>query len=210
MSAEANTVGMIAVKEPTRVIETSIIVQDKYISIDYADRQEDEQPERRTKYNTLLKPRFKEVIQWIAEGQTDYSIAEKIGVHYKTFSAWKSEYKELMELYTRAQDSRNCLTMNSAFKRANGIKAVLNKQKVLSDGSVKDYKEEQYFPPDVNAMDLYFRNNMGDYKGPKSVESSNITINNFQLPQLEQELAQIAEKRKSLEALLGVDYEVIE
>ena len=187
-----------------------INVADHYIDMDYADRPEEAEPERRTKYSTLLKPRFKEVIQWIAEGQTDYSIAQKIGVHYNTFSSWKKEYSELADLYMRAQDARNCLTMNSGFKRANGIKAVLKKQKVLANGEVKDYLEEQYFPPDVNAMDLYFRNNMPGYIQSKQADSGqNITVN-FQLPQLEQDLAQIAEKRKSLEALLHKDYEVIE
>jgi hypothetical protein len=186
-----------------------IKVTDHYIDIDYSDRNEEPETERRTKYNTLLKPRFNEVVQWIAEGMTDYSIAEKIGVHYNTLSGWKKEYLEFGELYTRAQNARNCLTMNSAFKRANGIKTVLKKQKVLSDGSVKDYLEEQYFAPDVNAMDLYFRNNMPGYIQSKQVESGNITINNFQLPQLEQELLQIAEKRKLLEMQLGVDFEVV-
>ncbi len=185
-------------------MQTDLIkVADHYIDIDYSDRNEEEEPERRTKYNTLLKPRFKEVVQWIAEGCNDYSIAEKIGVHYNTLSRWKGEYKEFADLYARAQDARNCLTMNSAFKRANGIKVVLKKQKVLADGSVKDYLEEQYHAPDVNAMDLYFRNNMPGYIGPKSVEITNNTTNNFQLPELEQELQQLAEKRKSLEMQLN-------
>lgn len=197
-------------KEPTEVVETRIAVQGEYVSVNYSDRTEESEPERKTKYNTLLRPRFKDIIKWIAEGNNDYSIAEKIGVHYNTFSRWKKEYVEFGDLYTRAQDARNCLTMNSAFKRANGIKTVLKKQKVLSDGSVKDYMEEQYFPPDVNAMDLYFRNNMPDYKGSKSVESGNITINNFHLPQLEQELQQIQERRTELERQLREDFILIE
>jgi hypothetical protein len=187
-----------------------IKVTDHYIDIDYSDQTEETETERITKYSTLAKPLFGKIIQWSAEGMTDYSIANQIGVHYKTLSRWKSEYEEFKELFTRAHDSRNCLTMNSAFKRANGIKTVLKKQKVLSDGSVKDYLEEQYFAPDVNAMDLFLRNNDPDYKQAKQVEITNNTMNNFQLPQLEQELQQIAEKRKWLETQLAVDVEIID
>lgn len=199
-----------AVKEPTGAAETSIIVQDKYISMDYADRREDTEAERKTKYTQLAKPLFNKIIQWSAEGMNDYSIANQIGVHYKTLSRWKGEYEEFAELFVRAHDARNCLTMNSGFKRANGIKVVLNKQKVTKDGDVVDYKEEQYFPPDVNAMDLYFRNNMPGYIQAKQGEIGNITVNNFQLPQKQQELAQLDTEIQNLEALLGVDYKVID
>jgi hypothetical protein len=186
------------------VTELQLITpQDKYITMEYQDRPEEQETERRTKYNTLLKPRFNEVVQWIAEGCTDYSIAEKIGVHYNTLSRWKSEYKEFADLYARAQDARNCLTMNSMFKKSNGIRVQLKKQKVLSDGSVKDYIEEQYYPPDVNAADLFLRNNDPEYKGPKSIESGNITINNIQIPQLQEEIKRIEEQRKALEMQLS-------
>ena len=187
-----------------------IKVADRYIDINYADRSEELEPERRTKYNTLLKPRFKEVVQWIAEGMTDYSIAEKIGVHYNTFSLWKKEYKELSELYTRAQDARNCLTMNSMFKRGNGIKVVLKKQKVLADGTVKDYLEEQYHAPDVNAADLFLRNNDPDYKQAKQVDSGqNITVN-FQLPEAKAKVEQLLTERQKARAIDITGLEVVE
>lgn len=198
--------------EPTGNTALKLITpKNDYVTIDYTDRQEDTESERRTKYNTLLKPKFKEVLQMIAEGHNDYSIAEKIGVHYNTLSRWKKEYKEFGDLYVRAQDARNCLTMNSAFKRANGITVQLKKQKVLSDGTIKDYVEEQYFPPDVNAIDLYERNNNPDYKSAKA-DTGNLTLiqNNFQLPELKQQLQQIEQELKKLETPMAVDVEVID
>jgi hypothetical protein len=180
-----------------------ITPQEDYVKIDYSDRPEENEPERRTKYNTLLKPRFNEVVQWIAEGNNDYSIAEKIGVHYNTLSRWKKENNEFAELYSRAQDARNCLTMNSMFKRGNGIRVHLKKQKVLANGDIKDYIEEQYFPPDVNAADLYLRNNDPEYRSARSVESGgNITFN-FQLPQIQAELQKLDEQEKILQMQLN-------
>ncbi len=187
-----------------------ITPQEDYVQIDYTDKPEEEQKERRTKFTQLARPRFKEIIQWIAEGQTDYSIAQKIGVHYNTFSSWKTEYNELADLYARAQDARNCLTMNSAFKRANGIRVHLKKQKVLTDGSVKDYIEEQYYPPDVPAMDLYFRNNMPDYKGPKDAGTIQITQNNFQLPEAKAKVADMLQEYKGLIELGVGEFQVVE
>lgn len=192
-------------------MQTDLIkVADHYIDMDYSDRNEEAEPERRTKYNTLLKPRFKEVIQWIAEGYTDYSIAEKIGVHYNTLSGWKKEYIEFGDLYARAQDARNCLTMNSMFKRGNGIKVVLKKQKVLADGTVKDYLEEQYHAPDVNAADLFLRNNDPEYKQAKQAETGqNITVN-FQLPEARQKVEQLLTEREKLKAIDITGFEVVE
>jgi hypothetical protein len=77
---------------------------------------------------------------------------------------------------------------NQQYQKACGITVTLNKQKVLKDGKVVDYKEEAYIPPDTNAAEYVGRHDDPDYKPPKSVESGNITINNIQLPQLEQEL----------------------
>lgn len=201
---------MADIKTIDKVQDDLIKVTSHYIDMDYTDRPDEPEPERRTKYNTLLKPRFKEVIQWIAEGCTDYSIAEKIGVHYNTLSIWKKEYKEFSELYTRAQDARNCLTMNSMFKRGNGIKTVLKKQKVLANGEIKDYLEEQYYPPDVNAADLYFRNNMDGYIQAKQVETGqNITVN-FQLPEARQKVEQLLTEREKLRAIDVASFEVVE
>jgi hypothetical protein len=74
-----------------------------------------------------------------------------------------------------------------------------------------EYGTETIFvPPDVNAADLYLRNNDPEYKQAKQVESGQTINVNFQLPQIEQELQQIADQRKALEMQLGVDFKRIE
>jgi hypothetical protein len=93
--------------------------------------------------------------------------------------------------------------MNKMFQKATGEKVALLKQKATKDGDIVDLIEETYIPPDVQAADLFLRNNDPDYKGAKAVEINNNTTNNFQLPQLEDELKQIAEKRKVLEMQLN-------
>lgn len=158
---------------------------------------------RPCKYESHVQPRLNEIYEWVKEGYTDYSIAEQLGIAHYSLIQYKEKFTELTEIYTRALHERNRLVMNKMFQRATGEKITLLKQKATKDGEILDLVEEQYIPPDVNAADLFLRNNDPDYKGPKSVEITNNTTNNFQLPQLEQELQQIAEKRKELEMQLN-------
>ena len=165
---------------------------------------------RPTKYETHVLPRIKDIEQWVRDGMTDYSIADELGISPTTLIEYKKECVEIIEAYQRARTHRNCLVMNKMYTKATTETVTLSKQKVTKDGDVIDIVEEVYIGPDVNAADLFLRNNDPDYKQAKQADSGqNITVN-FQLPQLEQDLAQIAEKRKSLEALLHRDYEVIE
>jgi hypothetical protein len=158
------------------------------------------------KYKTHVLPRLDEIEEWIKEGYTDYSIADSLGICHASLIEYKKSQIELIETYRRARTEYNRLTYNSIHKKANGMKVQIKKQKVLNDGSVVEYTEEQYIPPDVNAADLDLRNHDEDYKSAKS-EPGNLTLiqNNFQLPQLEAKLQQIAEKRKQLENVLEAD-----
>ena len=158
---------------------------------------------RPCKYESHVEPRLQEIYEWVKEGMTDYSIADNLGIARQTLIKYKEQYPNLTDLYSRALHERNRLVMNKMFQRASGEKITLNKQKLDKQGNVVDLIEETYIPPDVNAADLFLRNNDPEYKSAKSVEITNNTTNNFQLPELEQELKQLAEKRKSLEMQLN-------
>lgn len=164
---------------------------------------------RPCKYETHVEPYLDKIFEWLKTGYTDCSIAEQLGIHQNTWMRYRDKYSILGELYARARAHRNALVMNKMYERATGYQhpdlfIAQNKGEIVKEEIIKHY------PPDVQAADLFLRNNDPDYKSAKSVDSGqNITVN-FQLPQLEAELSQIAEKRKSLEALLHKDYEVIE
>ena len=92
--------------------------------------------------------------------------------------------------------------MGSMFSKAKGIKEPINKVKVLNNGDIIEYTEETYIPPDVNAADLYLRNNSDEYKSAKA-DTSGLTLiqNNYQLPQLQEQLKQIDDQLKLLDAI---------
>lgn len=155
-----------------------------------------------TKYETHVLPRIKDILQWLKAGMTDYSIADKLGIDRGTLIDYKIKYSTITTLYTRAQDERNCLVMNKMYSKATGERVSLLKQKLDKFGTVVDIKEEQYIPPDVNAADLFLRNNSDTYKSAKTdVSGGNITINNYPLPELEAKRAEILSEIQKLEAI---------
>lgn len=155
-----------------------------------------------SKYYTHVLPRIEEVYKWLCEGMTEYSIADELGIRPGTLIEYKKEYSELIEVYTRARTQRNALVMNSMYSKAKGLKASVNKVKVLNSGDIIEYTEETYIPPDVNAADLYLRNNSDEYKSAKA-DTGGLTLiqNNYQLPQLQEQLLQIEEELKRLDII---------
>lgn len=157
---------------------------------------------RPCKYATHVEPYLDKIFEWLKTGYTDCSIAEQLGIHQNTWMRYRDKYSILGELYTRARTHRNALVMNKMYEKATGYE---HPDLFIAQyqGEVVEKEIKKYYPPDVNAADLFLRNNDPDYKGAKSADSGpGITVN-FQLPQLEQELQQIAEQRKSLEMQLN-------
>ena len=165
---------------------------------------------RPCKFETLVQPRLHEIYGWIKAGMTDYSISGNLGIHPISFIRYKQRYDILASLYARAAAERNRLVMNSMFRKANGEIVPTVKQKLDRFGNKVDLLEEVYIPADVNAADLYLRNNDPNYKQAKSDTGGNVIINNIQLPQLQQQLQQVQDEIKRLDTQLAVDLEPTE
>ena len=157
---------------------------------------------RTYKYDSHVKPRLNEVYEWVKNGYTDYSIADTLGISHESLIKYKAEILELSNVFTRARAERNNLVMGAMFSKATGVKAEVKKAKVLNNGEIIDYTEEQYIPPDVNAADLYLRNNSDEYKSAKA-DTGGLTLiqNNYQLPQLIEQIKQLDDKIKELDAI---------
>lgn len=155
-----------------------------------------------SKYYTHVLPRLEEVYKWLCQGMTEYSIADELGISHGRLIEYKKQHVEIIEVYTRARTERNALVMGAMFSKAKGINVPVNKAKVLNSGEIIEYTEEQYIPPDVNAADLYLRNNSDEYKSAKA-DTGGLTLiqNNIHLPQLQEQLQQIEEQLKALDAI---------
>ena len=163
-----------------------------------------------SKYETHVLPRIAEIEQWVKDGYTDYSIADNLGIGQNTLIEYKKNNSEIIEAYQRARTHRNALVMNKMYLKASGEKITLNKQKLDKFGDVHDLIEEAYIPPDVNAADLFLRNNDPEYKQAKQVETGqNITVN-FQLPEAKAKVEQLLTERQKARAIDITGFEVVE
>ena len=174
------------------------------------------------KYKTHVLPRLKEIFEWVRDGYTDYSIADSLGICHATLIEYKKTQTKLIETYIRARTSRNTLVMNAQFERAKGIKETIKKafkvkEVLYTDGKRTsetehiEYGDEFiYVPPDVNAADLYLRNNDPEYKGAKDVGSLTLIQHNYQLSDARAEIAKLLQEYKQLESIEAVDVQVIE
>jgi hypothetical protein len=160
----------------------------------------DIEPHYTSDFKLKVLPHLDDIYEWLKQGMTEYSISEQLGIHYNTFTQYKQKYNEIRELYTRATKERNRLVMNRMFSKACGETAVVEQEKLDRQGNKVKLKSEIYVPPDVNAADLYLRNNDENYKSAKN-DQGNLTLiqNNFQLPDLQQQLLQIDRELKKLE-----------
>ena len=178
---------------------------------------------RPCKYESHVEPRLSEIYDWVRQGFTDYSIAEQLDIAHYTLIQYKERYTELTETYSRAIKERNSLVMNSMYSKAVGIeksvpKAFKIKEVTYNEEGKKqaeierlEYGEEYiYVPPDVNAADLFLRNNDPDYKSAKSVEITNNTTNNFQLPEAKAKVEQLLTERQKAKAIDITSLEVVE
>lgn len=166
--------------------------------------------EQITKYDTLVKPRFDEIFNWLRTGATRYSIAEKLGIHYNTFTRMEHEYVEFGELIKNALTSSCEIIYHNQFKKACGFLQPVKKVKILNTGEQIEYYEEQYIPPSEASAEMISRNRDSNFKQARQDNNINLIQQNFQLPQAKAELLQIEEELKKLELLEAVSVEPIE
>lgn len=167
------------------------------------------------KYETHVLPRIQEVYDWLCEGATDYSICDNLDVCSQTWIDYKKTKVELIDVYTRVRTHRNKCVMNAHYEKALGIDRTVpkafkikevqydDKGRKIAEKEHLEYGEEHiYVPPDVNSADMYLRNNDPEYKSAKA-DASGVTLiqNNYQLPQLQQQLLDIDAELKRLEII---------
>lgn len=157
---------------------------------------------RPCKYETHVQPRLDEVYMWLCNGMTDYSIADSLGVSHETLIEYKKRELELIEIYSRARTQRNFTVVNAMYGKASGGIVTVKQQKMSKDGAVIALQSEIYTPPDVNAADLYLRNNMPGYVQARQEGSSSVHVT-VQLPQIQAEIDKLMTSRQTLEAELA-------
>jgi transposase-like protein len=111
------------------------------------------------KYHEWLEPDgLLRLEAWARDGLTDKQIAHNIGVTEQTLNVWKKKYPSFSESLKRGKEIIDIEVENALLKRATGFIVILNKAKVLNDGQVIKYEEEQYYPPDPLSIFYWLKN----------------------------------------------------
>lgn len=111
-----------------------------------------------SKYETHVKPRFKEIEQWIGQGATQAIIAKKLGITERTLRTYLKKFSDFSDLYKSGQidlveDLRGIL-----FKKAKGFQYTETEKTVEFGKVTKEVIKTKTVLPDVAAINLLLKN----------------------------------------------------
>lgn len=76
---------------------------------------------RKSAYDTRIKPRFDEIVEWLEQGATEKEIAANVGVAYSVWNRYKAEKEEFRELLKNGRAKPVEEIKAAMFKRATGF-----------------------------------------------------------------------------------------
>lgn len=118
-------------------------------------------PGRKNKYDTIIKPRFDEITDWLRNGATEKQIYENLGIDKATFYRYKDSKSEFCDLLKNGRSSLIIQLRGALVKKALGYTYTETKQyNKIEDGKPVQYVEEttKTAHPDVAALNLCLKN----------------------------------------------------
>lgn len=73
------------------------------------------------KYETIVKPRFDEITEWLSIGATEKEIAKNLGINIDTWIEYKKKYSELTDLIKSGRKNPVIQIKKAMLKRALGF-----------------------------------------------------------------------------------------
>ena len=111
-----------------------------------------------SKYDTHVKPKFKEIEKWIGEGATQAIIAKKLGISERTLRNYLRKYAEFAELYKSGQIDLVEDLRGTLFKKAKGFQFTETEKTVEYGIVTKEVTKVKTALPDVAAINLLLKN----------------------------------------------------
>lgn len=117
---------------------------------------------RKSAYDTIIKPRFSDISEWLRNGATEKQVCENLGISKDAFYKYKKEKAEFNELIKKSRQSLVIQLRGALVKRALGY-TYEEKRKTTGidpDGRsyIKNETTEKNMPPDVAALNLCLKN----------------------------------------------------
>ena len=139
---------------------------------------------RKSKYQTCVKPKFEEIKEWFANGDTDIIVAKKLGIAESTFYEYLEKYPEFSKAVYEAKNiTRKTQLEETLYRRATGymVQETKTTKRTNYNGeiSIEETTTSRHIPADVGALKFILVNQFGDeYKEKQELNiSGNMTIN---------------------------------
>ena len=117
---------------------------------------------RKSAYDTIIKPRFDDVLKWLRNGATEKQIIQNLGINSDTFYKYKKEMPEFSEHLKKGKESLVEQLRGALIKKALGFEYKESKRIInFEDGNEIIVHTEEYTKqalPDVAAANLLLKN----------------------------------------------------
>lgn len=116
---------------------------------------------RKNVYDTLIKPRFSEIEDWLRHGATEKQVTENLGITEETYYKYKRQKTEFSELIKNGKSSLVLQLRGALIKKALGFDYTEVKRftKVENNKQIQTIEETQKTSlPDVAAINLCLKN----------------------------------------------------
>ena len=116
---------------------------------------------RKSAYDTIIKPRFDEIAEWLRNGATEKQIYTNLGIDKDTFYKYKRSKTEFSDLLKRGRESLVIQLRSALIKKALGYTYTETKRYTkIEDGKPVQYAEDttKTAHPDVAALNLCLKN----------------------------------------------------
>lgn len=125
---------------------------------------------RPSKYFTHVEPKLLLISAWARNGLTDADICNNLEVGKDAWISYKKEFPELQEALKKSKEEADFIIEHELYEKAKGKTILLNKVKVLNDGTLIPYQEESYIAGDVTAQIFWLKNrNPKDWRDKQEI-----------------------------------------
>lgn len=116
---------------------------------------------RKSAYDTIIKPRFDDITEWLRNGATEKQIYENLGITKETFYKFKRTKTDFADLIKNGRSTLVIQLRGALLKKALGYDYTETKKYTkFEDGKPVQYVEEttKKAHPDVAALNLCLKN----------------------------------------------------
>lgn len=106
----------------------------------------------KSKYETMVEPRFDDIKRWVEEGATDKEIMSALGIKKTAFYDYMNKHSDFAKVMREGRTSKITELKNTLFKKAIGFQYQESVEEIEPDGTVRKKVYTKTALPSETAM----------------------------------------------------------